>query len=205
MDGTIVRQIREQFGDRLILAVGRLVPYKGFDVLIRAMKHVDARLLLIGTGPQYDVLARLAVSECVERKITMLGRVENIGPYFGAASLFVLPSVTRAEAFGLVQVEAMAAGLPVINTDIDSAVPECSIDGRTGITVPPRDITALSEAMRLLLDRKDLRFQFGEAARARVNAEYTADLMATRTMSVYSEALATISNPKLPVGCYSST
>jgi glycosyltransferase involved in cell wall biosynthesis len=188
-DDVTVQRLRQEFGDRLILAVGRLVPYKGFDILIRAMKHVDARLLLIGTGPQSDALKRLAVSEGVEKKITMLGRVEDIGPYFAVASFFVLPSVTRAEAFGMVQLEAMAAGLPVINTDIDSGVPEVSIDGRTGITVPPRDITALSEAMRLLLDRKDLRDQFGEAARTRVKAEYTADLMATRISSVYSEAL----------------
>lgn len=183
------QKLRQQFGDRLILAVGRLVPYKGFDVLIRAMKNVDARLLLIGAGPQYDALARLAASEGVERKIAMLGRVEDIRPYFAAASFFVLPSVTRAEAFGIVQLEAMAAGLPVINTNIDSGVPEVCVDGVTGITVPPRDTTALSEAMRLLLDRKDLRDQFGEAAKARFNAEYTSDLMAARTFSVYSEVL----------------
>ena len=203
-DTVKVQRIRQKFGDKLILAVGRLVPYKGFDILIRAMKHVDAKLLLIGSGPQFDVLARLAISEGVGGKIAMLGRVEDIGPYFGAASLFVLPSVTRAEAFGLVQLEAMAAGLPVINTNIDSGAAEISIGGKTGITVPPRDATALSEAMRLLLDRKDLREQFGEAARARVNAEYTADLMAARTLSVYSEALATVSSPKFPLGCYSS-
>ncbi len=188
-DRMTVQQLHRQFGERLILAVGRLVPYKGFDILIRAMKHIDAQLLLIGTGPQRDALAGLAESEGVARKIVMLGRVEDIGPYFAAASLFVLPSVTRAEALGLVQLEAMAAGLPVINTDIDSGVPEVCIDGETGITVPPRDVAALSEAMSLLLDRKDLREQLGQAARARVNAEYTADLMAARTLSVYAEIL----------------
>jgi rhamnosyl/mannosyltransferase len=188
-DGVTVQRIRQKYGDKLILAVGRLVPYKGFDILIRAMKHVDAKLLLIGSGPQFDVLARLAISEGVEGKITMLGRVEDIGPYFAAASFFVLPSVTRAEAFGLVQLEAMAAGLPVINTNIDSGAAEISIGGKTGITVPPGDATELSEAIRLLLDRKDLRDRYGEAAKARVSAEYTSDLMAARVFSVYSEAL----------------
>jgi rhamnosyl/mannosyltransferase len=101
----------------------------------------------------------------------------------------VLPSVTRAEAFGIVQLEAMAAGLPVINTNIDSGVPGVCIDGRTGITVPPRDINLLTEAMQLLLGGKHLRARFGEAARATVNAEYTADLMAMRTSSVYLEVL----------------
>ena len=119
----------------------------------------------------------------------MLGRVEDVGPYFAAASFFVLPSVTRAEAFGLVQLEAMAAGLPVINTDIDSGSAEISLDGRTGITVPPRNVNALSEAMNLLLDRNDLRDQYGETAKARVYSEYTSEVMASRIFSVYSEIL----------------
>jgi glycosyltransferase involved in cell wall biosynthesis len=184
-----VQSLHQEFGDRIILAVGRLVPYKGFDILIRAMKPVDAKLLLIGSGPEHSTLARLAAAEGVERKVAMLGRVEDIRPYFAAASFFVLPSVTRAEAFGMVQLEAMAAGLPVINTDIDSAVPEISVDGKTGITVAPHDVEALSNAIRLLLEKRDLRDQLGAAARAKVNAEYTADLMAERTFDVYSRVL----------------
>jgi rhamnosyl/mannosyltransferase len=188
-DHKLVQRLRRQFGDRLILAVGRLVPYKGFDVLIQAMKHVEARLLLIGTGPQHDSLARLVATEGLEKKIEIVGRVENVAPYFAAASIFVLPSVTRAEAFGLVQLEAMAAGLPIINTDIESGVPEVSVDGKTGLTVPPRDATALSKAISLLLERKDLRERFGDAARVKAKAEYTADLMTSRTFKVYEEIL----------------
>jgi glycosyltransferase involved in cell wall biosynthesis len=188
-NGPAVQQLRARFGDRIVLAVGRLVPYKGFDVVIRAMKPVDAKLILIGAGPQYSELKQLAASEGVEEKVTMLGRVEDISPYFAAASFFVMPSVTRAEAFGLVQLEAMAAGLPVINTDIESGVPEVSKDGVTGITVQPRDAAALAFAMQLLLDRNDLRDRYGAAARARCQAEYSADLMAARTEAVYSEVL----------------
>jgi rhamnosyl/mannosyltransferase len=194
-DKIAIELLHQRFGNQLILAVGRLVSYKGFDILIRAMKDVDAKLLLIGAGPEHNALARLAVSEGVEKKVALLGRVENIAPYFAAASMFILPSVTRAEAFGMVQLEAMAAGLPVINTDIASGVPEVCINGKTGITVPPGDISALSEAMRLLMDRKDLRNQFGEAAQARIKAEYTADLMVARTSSVYSEVLGAANDP----------
>lgn len=189
MDEDVSDRLREQYGSRLVLAVGRLVPYKGFDVLIRAMKHIDARLVLIGTGPQHDALANLVATEGLESRVTILGRVDDLSPFFAAASVFVLPSLTRAEAFGLAQVEAMAAGVPVVNTDIDSAVPEVCKHGETGFTVKPGDPAALAEAVRLLLDRKDLRSQFGEAARARVRSEYTADQMAARTMSAYSELL----------------
>jgi len=181
--------LRQQFAGGFVLAVGRLVRYKGFDVLIRAMKRVDAKLVLIGTGPMQQELERLAIEEGVRERVQMPGRVDDTRPYFAAASLFVLPSVTRAEAFGIVQLEAMAAGLPVVNTNIDSGVPEVSIDGQTGITVPPGDPEALGRAIQTLLDRKDLRKSFGEAAKARVQAEYTADLMCARTMRIYEEVL----------------
>jgi glycosyltransferase involved in cell wall biosynthesis len=188
-DPSIVQDLRQRFGENIILAVGRLVPYKGFDILIRAMKHIDAKLLLVGTGPQRDFLASLAAAERIERKVEFLGRVENLDPYFAAASLFSLPSVTRAEAFGLVQLEAMASGLPIVNTNIDSGVPEVSLDGQTGITVPPGDVTALANAILLLLSRKDLREKFGNAARTRARAEYNADLMSQRTLRIYEEVL----------------
>lgn len=188
-DKTAIRKLRQQLGDRIVLAVGRLVPYKGFDILIRAMKDVDARLILIGSGPQYGALIKLAQSEGVLEKITMLGKVEDIRPYFAAASVFVLPSVTRAEAFGMVQLEAMSAGLPIVNTNIESGVPEVCIDGATGITVPPRNVFALSHAIQLLLNKQELRKRLGDAGKARVHAEFTSDLMARRIAAIYSDVL----------------
>jgi glycosyltransferase involved in cell wall biosynthesis len=173
----------------LVLAIGRLVPYKGFDVLIRAMQSVDAQLILIGTGPQEPQLQSLIDSRNLGHKVKMLGRVSDLRPYMQAASIFVMPSVTRAEAFGLVQLEAMAAGLPVINTEIDSGVPEVSLDGETGLTVPPGDESSLAEAMQLLLHRPDLREQYGKAAKERVLKEYSVEKMAERTLAVYEEVL----------------
>jgi rhamnosyl/mannosyltransferase len=182
-------KLRAQFGHRILLAVGRLVSYKGFDVLIRAMRQVDAHLLLVGAGPLAAQLASVAAAAGVSRKVSMLDRVRDLSPYFAAASIFILPSVTRAEAFGIVQVEAMAAGLPIINTDLDSGVPEVSRHGETGFTVPPGDDAALAHAITILLDRENLRLQFGTAAAARARAEFSADRMAARTMSLYDETL----------------
>jgi glycosyltransferase involved in cell wall biosynthesis len=188
-DPTAIESLRLRFPDGFILGVGRLVLYKGFDVLVRAMKRVDKKLLLIGTGPLHEELVRLAASEGVGDKVVMLGRVEDTRPYFAAATVFVLPSVTRAEAFGIVQLEAMAAGIPIVNTSIDSGVPEVCAHGTTAITVPPGDPMALGQAIQMLLDHKDLRQRLGEAAKARVNAEFTADLMCVRTMRIYEEVL----------------
>ena len=185
-----VREIHNAHGERIIVAVGRLVPYKGFDVLIRAMKAVDGKLLLIGSGPLEQQLINLRNSEKLQSKIEILGRVEHIVPYYRAASVFILPSLTRAEAFGLVQVEAMAFGLPVINTWIDSGVPEVSVDGITGSTVLPGDPATLARAIQALLDNDALRHRLGKAARERVLTRYTADHMAEQTMSLYREILA---------------
>ena len=175
-----------------VLAVGRLVPYKGFDVLIRAMKQVDAVLLLIGTGPQAAELHALVKSEGLQQRVEMLGRVDDLRRYYQKASLFVLPSITRAEAFGIVQLEAMAAGLPVINTNLQSGVPEVSVDGETGLTVEPGDMGALGRAIKFLLENPDLREKFGKAAKAAVKSEFTADLMAQRAVSLYREALESV-------------
>jgi rhamnosyl/mannosyltransferase len=175
----------------ILVALGRLVPYKGFDVLIRAMKHVNAVLLLIGAGPQERPLRQLIEREEVAHKVRLLGWVTDLQPYFRAASMFVLPSVTRAEAFGLAQVEAMAAGIPVINTNIDSGVPEISVNEETGLTVEPNDVQALADAINRLLDDGELRRKMGEAARLRVSTHYTADRMAQRTWELYQRVLET--------------
>jgi len=184
-----VRKIHEKYGARLIVAVGRLVPYKGFAFLVEAMKDVDATLLLIGTGPlQADLestIDRLGMGE----KIHLLGHVEDTLPYYNAAEMLVLPSITRAEAFGLVQVEAMAAGIPVVNTMIESGVPEVSLDGVTGITVPPMDSKALARAVRMLLENDEMRAKYGRAAAARAEEAFTVERMGENVLRVY-EAVA---------------
>jgi rhamnosyl/mannosyltransferase len=185
-----ILEFRRRHEERRILAMGRLVRYKGFDVLIRAMKYVDGHLDLIGEGREAENLAALILREGVSHKVTMRGWVADPHSYFDRASLFVMPSVTRAEAFGLVQLEAMAAGLPVINTDIETGVPEVSVNGETGLTVPPGDVSALANAISLLLERRDLRESFGVAAMARVHALFSADRMADRTMALYQHVLA---------------
>jgi len=114
-----------------------------------------------------------------------LSRVE---PYFAAADVFALPSVERSEAFGIVQLEAMAAGLPVVNTQLDTGVPFVSPHGVTGFTVPPRDAGGLAAALNRLLGDAELRARFGSAARSRVEAEFTLDSMAAKTLAVYEEA-----------------
>lgn len=184
------QDIRAKYGERLLLAVGRLVPYKGFEYLIRSMKRVNGALLLVGSGPLQEGLFNCIREYGVQDKVAMLGHVDEIAQYYKAASIFIIPSITRAEAFGVVQLEAMAAGIPVINTDIPSGVPEVSVHGQTGFTVPPKDPDALANAINLLLDNAALRHQFGNAARERVRDRFSVEKMVMQTMAVYDSVMS---------------
>jgi rhamnosyl/mannosyltransferase len=183
-------EIRTRFGDRLILGVGRLVPYKGFEYAIRAMSRVDGTLVIVGVGPLEKQLRVLIAALGLTSKVHLLGKVRDLRSYYRAAKVFVLPSISRAEAFGIVQLEAMAAGLPVVNTDIDSGVPEVSVNGETGLTVPPADADALASALQLLLNSEDQRVKMGDAARTRAEIEYSVEKMVSRTARVYEGVLS---------------
>lgn len=177
--------INDRFGNRLLLAVGRLVPYKGFRYLIEAMAQVDGHLLIIGSGPEEESLKQLATQLFIANKVTFLGRVNDIRPYYQAASAFILPSISRAEAFGIVQLEAMASGIPVINSDLASGVPEVSIHGISGLTVPPCNSTALAAAMQSLLDDPVLHQRLSLGAINRLNSNFLLNRMLALTQDLY--------------------
>ncbi len=190
-DESMVRQIRGLCGSRVVMTAGRLVYYKGFDYLIRAMSRVNATLIIVGDGPNYSTLEQLAWDVGVRSRVIFVGRVEDVRPYYHAADIFVLPSVARSEAFGIVQLEAMACRKPVINTNLPTAVPGVSLDGVTGFTVPPADSNALATALNRLLDDRALRFAFADAARRRVESTFAASKMAEDVVDLYKECLAT--------------
>jgi rhamnosyl/mannosyltransferase len=174
-----------------VLGVGRLIYYKGFDYLVRAMAHVDSNLLIVGDGPLRARLEEVARALGIHERVFFAGEIQNdaIAPYYHAADVFVLSSVARSEAFGIVQLEAMAAARPVVNTRIDSGVPFVSIDGVTGITVPPREPEALAAAITRLLDNPELRARYGAAATRRVREEFSLEAMASRTLDLYHDIL----------------
>ena len=186
-DEVAVGRIRERFGPRVVISVGRLIYYKGFDVLVRAMRDVDGTLVVVGEGPMGTELEALARSLGIANRVNFVGKVsDQLAAYFKASSVFALASVARSEAFGIVQLEAMACGLPVVNTSLDSGVPFVSIHGETGLTVPPGDSAALAKALTALLDDDALRQRFGEAAERRVAAEFSSEVMGRRMLNLYS-------------------
>jgi len=184
-----VDEIRSFYRKPIILAVGRLVYYKGFDYLIRAMRNIDAHLLLIGEGPLHRELLEQVMVSGVQEKVTLLGNVSDLRPYYHACDVFALPSIAVSEAFGIVQLEAMACGKPVVNTQLPSGVPWVSQNGLTGITVPPADSDALAEAVSLLLSQPELAQRYGRSARRRVEQEFATERMLARTLGLYSRVL----------------
>jgi glycosyltransferase involved in cell wall biosynthesis len=194
-DESAVKDIRSQYGarygERLILSVGRLVDYKGFNYLVRAMVKTSGRLVIVGEGPLKSALMKLARSLDLHDRVVFCGDLpdERLRSLYHSADMFVLASTDRREAFGLAQVEAMAASTPVINTYLDSGVPFVSLDGVTGLTVPHSDSDALAGAMNRLFEDATLRSAFGQAARRRAESMFGTEAMGTRTLRTYEYAL----------------
>lgn len=193
-----VTRIRQRYGPRIVLGVGRLVYYKGFEYLIRAMRDVEGHLLIVGSGPLLGALKRESLDAGVSNRVTFLTDVADVRPFYQAADVFALPSIARSEAFGIVQLEAMACGVPVVNTMLDSGVPFVSRDGESGLTVPPMDAGALAEALNTLLDNPDLRALYGRAARSRVEREFSLELMVKRTVQLYKDVVDSVPGDESP-------
>jgi glycosyltransferase involved in cell wall biosynthesis len=175
-----------------LLAVGRLSYYKGFEVLIEALAQVpDARLVLVGHGETETSLRARAQALGVATRVTFAGELDDdaLRNAYTAADAFVLPSLDRSEAFGLVLLEAMRARLPVIASAIPgSGVGHVVVDGRTGLLVPPDNAGALVAAIERLRDSA-LRERLASAGHARWQQKFTLDRSAVRTMELYREVL----------------
>lgn len=177
-----------------VLFVGRLVEYKGVDVLLRALAGLTGvRAVLVGEGPRRAALEELSSDLGLRDRVTFEGEVsdERMAELYGACDLFVLPSVTRAEAFGLVQLEAMAAGKAVVSTSVPTGVPWVNQHERTGLIVPPGDVPALRRAIDRLLSDQDLRSRMGREGRARVSRDFTPARMIQQMLALYREVIAT--------------
>ncbi|MGB4441630.1 MAG: glycosyltransferase [Coriobacteriia bacterium] len=182
-------ELRSGHGRPIVLFVGRLVYYKGPEVLMRAMADVDADVVVIGRGPLKPELERIAAEAAIVDRVTFLDPVDDaeLAAWYHAADVFCLPSVARSEAYGLVQLEAHASGTPTVSTTLTTSVPFVNKDGVTGLTVPPGDVAALTEALRSLVADESLRTRLGAQARERAFADFSVERMVDQTLQVYAE------------------
>jgi glycosyltransferase involved in cell wall biosynthesis len=173
----------------LLLFVGRLVYYKGVDVLLEALRLTErARLAIVGVGPLSAQLLEQTTQLGIAERVRFLGAIseDRLRSLYKRARLLVLPSVAPSEAFGMVQLEAMAAGRPVISTDLKSGVPYVNQHGVTGLIVPPKDAKALAVAMKTLLENEPHAQALGEVAQRRVLAEFHVDKVVDAHVELYT-------------------
>ena len=180
--------LRGRYGAPLWAAVGRIIYYKGLHVALAALRHVPGTLLVVGTGPLETELKATAATLGVADRVVWAGHAtadELVGTYLAATALW-FPSVARSEAFGLVQVEAMAAGCPVVNTAVpDSGVPWVCRHEREGLTAPVNDAAGFAAAADRLLAEPALRERLAVAGRVRAVEEFDWMVMGRRTLDVY--------------------
>ncbi len=173
--------IREAADEPIILFVGRLIPYKDLDTLLEAVPLVPrGSFLIVGDGPLEGTLKRKAAALGVNGRVRFVGRVPRLKPYYMACDILVLPSNSSLEAFGLVQLEAMSFGKPVVTSDLPTGVTYANLDGRTGLTFPVGDSGKLGAALNRLIEDEPLRKRLGEQARERVRAEFLASAVGRR-------------------------
>lgn len=188
-----VRHIKNKFSDKpIIFTLGRLVYYKGMDYLIDAMKGVNAYLLIGGTGPLQDKMQTQINLLDLNKTVFLLSRIEDddLGAYYQACDVFCLPSIYKAEAFGLVQLEAMYFGKPIVSTDIiGSGVSWVNQHNITGRIVPPKNSNALSAALTQIIGDADLKAILGRNGRERFEREFTISTVADKTLKAYKQLL----------------
>jgi rhamnosyl/mannosyltransferase len=179
-------------GGRLLF-VGRLRYYKGVNFLLEALTRLEnAHLTIVGTGPMEREWKALANNLGVASRVTWAGEVPDaeLPAYYAACDVFVLPCSERSEAFGAVQLEAMAAGKPIVSCDVNTGVAWVNQNEVTGLVVAPKNPAALAEALARLLHDDARRQKFGAAGRERFAREFTLDKMVERVLEVYDNALA---------------
>ena len=190
---TLAEQWKQRYpGKKLVVSIGRLVPYKGYTYLIQACRNLgpEYQVLVVGDGPLNETLHNEILEHGVQDRITFLGYVEDneMHALLGACDVFVLSSIMKTEAFGIVQIEAMSLGKPVIATKVpESGVSWVNADGESGLNVQIKDPEALAGAIERICSGVSLYQSLSEGARERFVKQFTLDGMIEKTIKIYND------------------
>ena len=185
------RQLGWPSESRVVLGVGRLVPIKGFDLLIKALPEMakaepNTRMVLVGDGPERSSLEELAAKLSVRERLTFAGACEDVSPYLAAADVLVAPS--RNEGQGRVLVEAMSLGLPVVGTRV-GGIPSVLKDGECGLLVHPESPGDIARAVVTLSKDGELRRQNRDKALQQAE-RFSLPVMESDLLALYRQAAA---------------
>lgn len=190
--------IKKQANGRFVVfALGRHVAYKGFDVLIDAMQHTQAFLVLGGKGPLTDTLKAQVRRLGLDKQVLFTGRLPSadMAAHYHACDAFCLPSVTPNEAFGIVQIEAMACSKPVICTQLKNGVNDINPHDVTGLTVPARDPLVLAEAINRLANDENLCKRLGNQAQKHALHNFSSTTMVSLHLDLYQQLVKKFNPP----------
>ena len=187
---TVASIKRNYPGKRIVFSLGRLVAYKGYGFLIAAAQYLkeDFVILIGGTGELKDKLQKEINELKLQHKVKLLGRIsdEDLPAYYGACDVFCLSSIQKTEAFGIVQIEAMSCGKPVVATNIpQSGVAWVNAHGVSGLNVEPGDAQSLAQAIEAITENKDTYAYYSAGAKARYQELFTKERMIEECLNIY--------------------
>ena len=191
VDEAKAAQLKHKYPDKkIVFSLGRLVPYKGFTYLIGAAEYLpdNYKILIGGTGPLREQLQKEIETKGLQDKVSLIGFVpdEDLPSLYGASDIFVMSSVMKTEAFGIVQIEAMSCGKPVVATKIpESGVSWVNAHGESGLNVEPKDSKALAEAIISICSEENVYQQYSLGAKNRFFATFVISNMIDKILDIY--------------------
>ncbi len=187
----VIKLKAKYHGRKIIFSLGRLVTYKGFEYLVKSALSLsnDYVILIGGTGPLKQSLQDIIDANNLQNKVQLLGRIsdEDLSNYFGACDLYVMSSISKTEAFGIVQIEAMSCGKPVIATKIKgSGVSWVNNDGVSGVNIEPMNSEAIAGAIVSVLSDKDEYNKYSKGAIERYHSLFRYEKMIDSFVNLYN-------------------
>jgi len=190
-----IKEIKKKFENKkIIFSLGRFIYYKGFEYLIESSKYLpdDYIIVIGGDGELRKKYEKLIMNNNLLNKVFLIGKIPqtHLGSYYKACDLFCLPSIEKSEAFGLVIVEAMSFGKPVVATNIKgSGVSWVNQNGVTGLNVEPKNPKALADAIRFICENPEIYIKMSKNALKRFEEEFTVEKEILKILKIYNKLL----------------
>jgi glycosyltransferase involved in cell wall biosynthesis len=192
VDSNLVDSIKAKYKDKkIVFSLGRHIYYKGFEYLIEAARNVEGAVFLIGgKGPDTESYSQKICEYGLQDKVFLIGRVEDddLPSYYAAADVFAFPSIEKSEAFGVVQLESMSVGTPIVATDIQgSGVPWVNKHMISGLVCKPKNSADLAIVLNKILDDSELHQKLSHGAKQRYTELFTKEKMIMKIESIYKD------------------
>lgn len=183
--------LHSKYGNKIVLFVGRLVPYKGLGDLIRAMERVDGTLLIVGQGPERAKLDAQIGESNLKEKVKLMGFIpdEEIGAYYRAAEVVALTSTNTSEAFGMCLLEGQACKKALLTTRLPTGVATVNVEEKTGLLAEVGDSAGIAEGLNRILGDAEFSKRLGEAGYEHFRKNFDRRVVVNSHLNLYRDVL----------------